>query len=159
MRKSTERKMNLIVLAILAVNVVGGIGVVVRRFTSHQDLLLKGRVTLQTSPAPGVILCNVRTCAHPHEFVVTGHLESTDEHNTGWQGSITVAILSPQGAMLDRRSDRYVLSPSYKPAGMHFAERFRTIPPTGSVLRIEWDRPEQPSTQPTAHGTVTRPGP
>jgi len=149
--------MNLIVAAILAVNIAGAIGVVVRRFTSHQDLLQKGRLTLRASPAPGTVLCNVRTCAHQHEFVVTGHLQSTDDHNIGGQGTITVAILSPQGATLDRRSDRYVLSPSYKPAGMHFEERFQTIPPTGSVLRIEWDRPEQPPGQPTSRRAVSVP--
>lgn len=154
MRKSTERKMTLVAMAILAINVAGGIGVVVRRFMSHQDLLQKGRLTLQASPAPGTILCNVRTCIHQQELVVTGHLQSTDEHNIGGHGTITVAILSPQDATLDRRSHRYVLSPSYKPAGMHFTEHFRAIPPTESVLRIECNCPEQPPRQPASRGTV-----
>lgn len=156
MKKSTQRKMNIIAMVILGINVVGGVGSVVLRYTSHQDLLQKGRLTLQAVPAPGTILCNVRTCAHQYELVVSGHLQSTDEGNVGGQGTITVAILSPQGATLDRRSERYILSPSHQPAGMHFDEHFRMIPPAGSVLRIEWDSPKR-SKEPLPPCTVSAP--
>ena len=78
MKKSTERKTSLVVMAILGFNVMGVIAILILRARNHRDLLDNGSLFLETVPEEGSTLSDIRTCAHPNDLLVIA-LDSVDQ--------------------------------------------------------------------------------
>lgn len=155
MKKSTERKMNIIVTAILGFNVAGVISIfIIRSVLYPGDLLENGSLLLESIPAPGTSLSNVETCAHPNELVVTGHVRRDDDSEVAGRGQVTITLLSPAGEVLDSREAWYNLPPGRGPDLAHFEAHVNTVPPDGSTMQIKWTEPAPQA--PAASGTKDR---
>jgi len=153
MKKSTERRMNLVAMTILGLNVAGVMVVLILRVVLYKgDLLEDGSLSLESAPAPGTSLSDVQTCAHPNELLVTGHIRRDDDSNAAGRVQVTITLLSPTGDVLDRGNAWYSLFADRKRHSAHFETRLDTVPPEGSVLRIEWSNPKL-RTEETSPGT------
>lgn len=152
MKKSTERKMNIVVIAILGFNVAGVISILIIRSIMYPgDLIENGSLLLETVPARGTSLSDVETCAHPNELVVTGHIRRDEGAEVAGQGEVEITLFSPNGDVLERGSGWYRLPPVPDRRSAHFEMRLHASPPKGSILHIESTQPEtQPAINPGA---------
>lgn len=155
MKKTTQRKMNAVVIIVLGFNVAAVIGIFVIRSVMYPgDLLDNGSLRLETAPAPGTVLSDVETCAHPNELIVTGHVRRDDDSEAAGRGELTITLLSPAGKVLDSRGAWYNLPPGRGPDLAHFEAHMDTIPPGGSVMRIEWAEAETGNSSASGSGGI-----
>ncbi|MCO6438596.1 MAG: hypothetical protein J5J06_16005 [Phycisphaerae bacterium] len=139
MKKSTERKMNLVVGTILLVQ-VGGVAFIliynaVHKHRYHRDLLATKDLTLQFTGPGDIELQDPHAYARKEGLVVSGCLNATTPSRGLATNEVDVCVLSPKGTVLQETAIRELSR--CKRGGVHFNTKFASIPPDGSVLDIK----------------------
>ena len=110
------------------------------------NLVDNGTVSIERIPSGGIYISKVRVNQEGNEFVVTGRVKRSD-HSPLCSGHVYVAIMSPEGKILEQVSTYY--SPRFIPRkrdhrrlhGSRFEVRLPFIPPAGSKIRVAYHRP------------------
>jgi hypothetical protein len=139
MKKSTERRMNLVVGAVLAVQVAGVCFILVynavHKYRYHRDLLATHDLRLEYEGPSGVELQGPHAYLRKDEVVISGCLNRTGSGSGSVASQVDVSVLSTTAAVLDQTSIRDFSRCTR--GGVHFSEKLKVVPPAGSVLNLK----------------------
>lgn len=138
MKKSTERRMNLVIGTILLIQ-VGGVAFIliyntVHKHRYHRDLLATHDLRLEYAGPGGVELQDPHAYLRKDRVVVSGCLNRTGSGLGPVASEIDVSLVSASASVLEHRVIRDLSQ--CKRGGAHFSMELAAVPSEGSVLEI-----------------------
>lgn len=138
MKKSTERKLTLAVMILLAVQVIPVTVIVivnaVHKHRHHRDLLETRAIELRYSGPESVELGEPHAYVRNTELEVSGCLNSSSREIDADMQEVRLSVLSPTGIAVHEIAIEELSR--CKLGGAHFKVRLPSIPPKGSILDI-----------------------
>ena len=138
MKKSTERRMNLVVDVILVVQVAGVVSILifnaVHEHRYHRDLLGTDALTLKFEGPEDIELQDPHAYVRDDGLVISGFLHRSEVGGGPVASRIDVKLQSASGTVLQETTLRDL--PRCERGGVHFSTRIPEIPSGRSVLSI-----------------------
>lgn len=137
MKRRTERWMNWTVAIVLLTQ----IAMVVAWFTlrpRYRDLFEDGNLELVTDAAVGTKLPHAHAEIRGASLRVHGRIIAEAASEAGQDGTLRVAVLSPDGSELSQVATEYHLSSKLPRGGGRFSVDLPLVPVNGSVVKLTW---------------------
>lgn len=131
--------MNIVVAALLAVNVLSvTVVLIAQRANRHIDLLKSGALRLETSAIAGTSLAHPHIYAEHGKLVVKGCVQREPGATLTGSGQVQVQLRSPEGTALERSVAMFSLSPDPNQRCARFRADFSSVPPEGTTAVLKW---------------------
>ena len=137
MKRRTERWMNWTVAVVLLTQVA----MVVAWFAlrpRHRDLFEDDNLELVTDAAVGTKLPHAHAEIRGESLRVHGRIIAEAASAAEQDGTVRVAVLSPDGSELGQASTEYRLSSKLPRGGGRFSVDLPQVPVDGSIVKLAW---------------------
>ena len=109
------------------------------------NLAESGIVQIERMPSSNKSILGVKAFADNDQLVINGRVKRHSASFVDGGGHIDIAVVGPEGAILEQLSTRYVprIIPRWKMRGMrgsYFEVRLPDVPPAGSTVRIAYHK-------------------
>ncbi|GMU22526.1 MAG: hypothetical protein AMXMBFR13_26120 [Phycisphaerae bacterium] len=139
MKKRTARWMNIVVFALLALNVLAAVVMLVaQRASRHHDLFEDGTLRVETSPIAGTRLAHPHAYAENGRLVIKGCVQREPGATLIGSGQVQVSLRSSEGTALEQAAAVFSLSPDYSKSCARFRADLKTLPPKGTTAVLRW---------------------
>lgn len=131
---------------VLSVLILDMIGFVFSGCTSSRlNLIDNGTFYLEQEPSSNISIFRVHAYLDGDELVINGRVKRRCASFIGVGGHIDIAIVSPEGEILEQVSTFYIprIIPRKRAgliSGSHFEVRLPAVPPAGSTIRVKFHR-------------------
>lgn len=130
---------NLLSLCVMiSVLILAGHGIAFGRTDPCED----GVVTIERHPAQGTYFHSLHVSQEDSEILISGELKRHRTSASPGIGHLDIAIISPDGKIIDYKSTVYVPSVLSRRShrGSSFKVSFPVVPPKDSVIRVAWHK-------------------